>query len=58
MTTPKFIPLPPLPPTLPKQIRINRQDWEAIERAASELDVYPSEIVRQAVSFAIKHMDL
>lgn len=43
------------PPTLPKQIRINTGDWSRIENIAERMDEAPSEIVRQAIHFALEN---
>ncbi len=52
----KFEPKKRVAPTMPKQIRINKSDWEKIKEIAEEVDELPSEIARQAIHFAVERM--
>ena len=53
----KFIPMPRTPPAKNYQVRINTDDWTRVEDISRRLEIPTSEIVRQAINFALEAMD-
>ena len=51
-----FKPEKTTPPNIPKQIRVDLDDWKKIEQQAKKLGVHPAEIARQAISYALETM--